>query len=143
MKEINYTEVHKKIINRIMLDGKKRKAEGIFDNSWFSIESKSESSAAVVLESISECISTLEVRSVRIAGSTYQIPFPIPFKRQQSLGISWIVKSARNRSERHMAARLAEELMDASKGVGASVRKRNELHKIAEANRAFAHYRWM
>ena len=144
MKEINYTEVHKKIINRIMLHGKKRKAESIFDNSWFSIESKSESSAAVVLERALLNVSpTLEVRSVRIAGSTYQIPFPIPFKRQQSLGISWIVKSARNRSERHMAARLAEELMDASKGVGASVRKRNELHKIAEANRAFAHYRWM
>ena len=78
MKEINYTEVHKKIINRIMLDGKKRKAEGIFDNSWFSIESKSESSAAVVLERALLNVSpTLEVRSVRIAGSTYQIPFPI------------------------------------------------------------------
>ena len=144
MKEINYTKVHRKIINRIMLDGKKRKAESIFNNCWFSIESKSESSATVVLEKALLNVSpTLEVRSVRIAGSTYQIPFPIPFNRQQSLGISWIVKSARNRSERHMAVRLAEELMDASKGVGTSVRKRNELHKIAEANRAFAHYRWM
>ena len=143
MKEINYTEVHKKIINRIMLDGKKRKAEGIFDNSWFSIESKSESSAAVVLERALLNVSpTLEVRSVRIAGSTYQIPFPIPSNRQQSLGVSWIIKSARNRSERSMALRLAGELMDASKGTGASIRKRNELHKIAEANRAFAHYRW-
>lgn len=144
MKETTYTEVHKKLINRIMLDGKKRKAEGIFDNCWFSIESKCESSAAVILEKALLNVSpTLEVRSVRIAGSTYQIPFPIPFNRQLSLGISWIVKSARNRSERHMSIRLAEELMDASKGVGTSVRKRTELHKIAEANRAFAHYRWM
>ena len=144
MKETTYTEVHKKFINRIMLDGKKRKAEGIFDNCWFSIESKCESSAAVILEKALLNVSpTLEVRSVRIAGSTYQIPFPIPFNRQLSLGIPWIVKSARNRSERHMSIRLAEELMDASKGVGTSVRKRNELHKIAEANRAFAHYRWM
>ena len=84
----------------------------------------------------------LEVRSLRIAGSTYKIPFPINEKRQYSLGVSWIVKSARSRSERGMVNRLAGELMDASKGVGASVRKRNELHKTAEANRAFAHYRW-
>jgi small subunit ribosomal protein S7 len=108
------------------------------------VESKGDLGSEAVLEKALLNVSPiLEVRSVRIAGSTYQIPFPIPSKRQQSLGISWIVKSARNRSERDMVSRLAGELIDASRGIGVSIRKRNELHKIAEANRAFAHYRWM
>ena len=138
-----FNEIRKKFVKRIMLAGKKRKAESIFDESCLLIEGKNEPSSKNILEKAVLNVSPiLEVPSVRIAGSTYQIPFPIPSNRQQSLGVSWIIKSARNRSERSMALRLAGELMDASKGTGASIRKRNELHKIAEANRAFAHYRW-
>jgi small subunit ribosomal protein S7 len=141
---LSVKEIRKKFVRRLMLAGKKRKAENIFDNSCFLVESKGDLGSEAVLEKALLNVSPiLEVRSVRIAGSTYQIPFPIPSKRQQSLGISWIVKSARNRSERDMVSRLAGELIDASRGIGVSIRKRNELHKIAEANRAFAHYRWM
>lgn len=142
---VSFEEINQKFVRRIMVSGKKHKAENIYKNCIKKIDfagKPANSSSNIIPQALSNVAPILEVRSLRIAGSTYKIPFPINEKRQYSLGVSWIVKSARSRSERGMVNRLAGELMDASKGVGASVRKRNELHKTAEANRAFAHYRW-
>lgn len=138
-----FQEMSEKLINRIMISGKKFKAERIFQSSCQLIEKRIKGDSQKLIEkAILKVAPVLEVRSLRVAGSTYQIPFPIPERRQPLIGISLIVKSARSRSEIGMARRLAGELMDAARGRGASIRKRKELHKLAIANRAFAHYRW-
>jgi|MDSY01.1.fsa_nt_gb small subunit ribosomal protein S7 len=142
---LSFKEINEKFVRRIMVSGKKYKAEKIYADCRIKLDldvRSDNNSGDIIPKALSNVAPILEVRSVRVAGSTYKIPFPINKKRQYSLGVSWIVKSARSRSERGMASRLAGELLDASKGVGASIRKRNELHKTAEANRAFAHYRW-
>ena len=140
---LSFKEMNDKFVRRIMISGKKHKAETIFKKSCNLIDEQTAGKSKKVVEkALLNVAPILEVRSVRIAGSTYQIPFPIHKKRQYSLGVAWIVKSARSRSERGMIRCLAAELTDASKGFGISVRKRNALHKNAESNRAFSHYRW-
>jgi len=94
------------------------------------------------IKAVQNCMPKLEVRSRRVGGATYQVPFEVPAHRQTMLALRWIVQAARNRSERTMPERLAAEIADAARGEGAAVQKKLESHRMAEANRAFAHYRW-
>lgn len=131
-------------INRIMLGGKKGVAEGIFYNAMQIIGEKAEKDPLEVFQTaIKNVMPVLEVKARRVGGATYQVPIEVRADRRLALGIRWIVTNARNRGDfRTMQEKLAAELMDASQGVGASIKKREDTHKMAEANRAFAHYRW-
>lgn len=136
-------DILQKFTNRLMLSGKKAKAESILWKTLQKIEvSTSKDPVQVLEEALINVQPSLEVRSLRVAGATYRIPFPIRVQRQRTLGIKWIVDSARKRSEKSMVQRLTQEIMDASKSMGSSVKKRDDVHKQAESNRAFAHYRW-
>lgn len=131
-------------INKIMLDGKKGVAESIFYNAMKIIAEKSGKEPLEVFQTaIKNVMPVLEVKPRRVGGATYQVPVEVRADRRLALGIRWIVTNARNRGDfRTMQEKLAAELMDASQGVGASIKKREDTHKMAEANRAFAHYRW-
>lgn len=132
-----------KFINCLMRSGKKSVAERILYKSLDIIAQKTKDDAVKVFKKAIENVKpALEVRSRRVGGSTYQVPMEVRPERRQALAIRWIISNARNRSEKSMAEKLAAELMDASQGRGASVKKREDLHKMAEANKAFAHYRW-
>lgn len=132
-----------KFINCLMKSGKKSVAERILYKSLDIIAQKTKDDAVKVFKKAIENVKpALEVRSRRVGGSTYQVPMEVRPERRQALAIRWIISNARNRSEKSMAEKLAGELMDASQGRGASVKKREDLHKMAEANKAFAHYRW-
>ncbi|MGB4338473.1 MAG: 30S ribosomal protein S7 [Bacillota bacterium] len=130
-------------INKIMLSGKKGTAERIFYEAASIIESKTGKDPLETLErALKNVMPVLEVRPRRVGGATYQVPVEVRAERRKALAIRWIVTNARNRSERTMSQRFAAEILDAAAGQGVSVKKREDMHKMAEANRAFAHYRW-
>jgi len=130
-------------ITSIMRDGKKSTAESILYRAFDIIEKKTNESPIKVFEKALDNVRPLiEVKSRRVGGSTYQIPQEIRPSRRTALGIRWIKKFAGKRSEKGMANKLAAELLDASNSKGASIKKREDTHKMAEANKAFAHYRW-
>ena len=132
-----------KFINKIMLDGKKSVAEKILYQALDMIGAKGEKSGIEVFnEAIENIKPVLEVKSRRVGGATYQVPVEVRPVRQLSLAIRWLVDAARKRNERTMAERLANELMDAATQKGAAFKKKEDTYKMAEANKAFAHYRW-
>ncbi|WP_231265385.1 30S ribosomal protein S7 [Helicobacter pylori] len=132
-----------KFINKMMFDGKKSVAEKIIYKAFNKIEEKSGEKGIEVFEKALERVRPLvEVRSRRVGGATYQVPIEVRASRQQSLSIRWILEATRKRNERMMVDRLANELMDAASDKGAAFKKKEDVHKMAEANKAFAHYRW-
>ena len=131
------------LINKILLDGKKSIAEDIVYSALDMVKEKSDQEPVAVLKRALDNIRpSLEVRSRRVGGATYQVPMEVNSRRSTALGIRWIVNFSRARKEKTMAERLANEILDASNGLGASVKRREDTHKMAEANKAFAHYRW-
>jgi small subunit ribosomal protein S7 len=132
-----------RFIKTIMRDGKKSLAESILYESFDIIEKKTNEPPLIVFEKALENTKPMiEVKSRRVGGSTYQVPTEIRPSRRTALGIRWIIGLARKRSEKSMANKLAGELMDAANKRGASVKKKEDTHKMADANKAFAHYRW-
>ena len=132
-----------KFINNLMWDGKKSLAQKIFYRALEYIEEKTGQNGYEVFEKAIENVKPkLEVRPRRVGGATYQVPVEVRPKRQLSLAIKWIIKAARNRGERRMYERLANELIEASKGTGAAMKIRENTHKMAEANKVFAHFKW-
>ncbi|BDB65113.1 30S ribosomal protein S7 [Helicobacter cinaedi] len=132
-----------KFINKMMLDGKKSVSEKIIYAAFDRIEEKSGEKGIEVFEKALERVKPLvEVRSRRIGGATYQVPVEVRPARQQSLSIRWLLEATRKRNERTMVERLASELVDAANDRGAAFKKKEDVHKMAEANKAFAHYRW-
>ena len=131
-----------KFINHVMVSGKKSVAERIVYGALTRIEERDRSDPVEVFEKALEAVApVVEVKSRRVGGATYQVPVEVRPSRRQALAMRWLVESARSRGEKSMALRLAGELMDASAGRGAAVRRREETHRMAEANRAFVHYR--
>ncbi len=131
------------LINKVLMRGEKSKAEKIVYGALQIIERKTGNDPLAVLRRAVENVRPLlEVRSRRVGGASYQVPVEVPARRSTTLSIRWIVNFARQRNEKTMADRLANELLDAANGVGASIKKKDDLHKMAEANKAFAHYRW-
>jgi len=132
-----------KFMNALMLDGKKSAAERIVYGAFDRMEEKLKSDPLVMFhEAIDNVKPSVEVRSRRVGGATYQVPVEVRTIRRQALAIRWLVIMARKRSENTMIGRLAGELMDASQNRGAAVKKREDTHKMADANKAFSHYRW-
>lgn len=132
-----------RFINRLLVDGKKGVAERIFYDAMGIIEKKANKPGLEVFEqALRNVMPVIEVRPRRVGGSTYQVPVEVRPERRISLAIRWIVLNARKRSGRTMKEKLAAELMDASNNTGASVKRKEDGHKMAEANKAFAHYRW-
>lgn len=132
-----------KLINQIMLDGKKGKAQAICYGAFDIIREKTGKDPLEVFDqAMKNVMPILEVKARRVGGATYQVPVEVRADRRTTLGIRWIVSFARNRGEKTMKERLAAEIMDAANNIGASVKKREDTHKMAEANKAFAHYRW-
>lgn len=132
-----------KFINKMMLDGKKSVSEKIIYAALDKIEEKSGEKGIEVFEKALERVKPLvEVRSRRVGGATYQVPVEVRPARQQSLSIRWLLEATRKRNERTMIERLASELVDAANERGAAFKKKEDVHKMAEANKAFAHYRW-
>ncbi len=132
-----------KLINRVMTGGKKSTAEGVVYDALKIIEQRASKAPLDVLEeAIKNATPVLEVKPRRVGGATYQVPVEVPPRRGLSLAIRWLLTSARARTGRSMGERLAAELSDASKGEGATVKKREDVYRMAQANRAFAHYRW-
>ncbi len=131
------------LINKVLLDGKKSTAEGIVYGAFAIIAEKSEQdSLSVFKKAMDNVRPTLEVKPKRVGGATYQVPMEVNSRRSTTLAIRWIVDFSRKRKEKTMALRLANEILDASNGLGASVKRREDLYKMAESNRAFSHYRW-
>ena len=131
------------IANKVLLDGKRSTAERIVYDALEIIADKTGSEPISTLKRAIENIKPLlEVRSRRVGGATYQVPGEVRPRRANTLAIRWVVGYSRQRREKTMAERLANELLDASNGVGASVKRREDLHKMADSNKAFAHYRW-
>ena len=132
-----------KLVNQIMLDGKKGIAFGIVYGAFDIIKEKmGEEPMTIFTQALENLKPVLETKSRRVGGATYQVPMEVRPERRQSLGIRWLVEYARKRNERTMAEKLANEIMDAINNVGGAIKKKEETHKMAEANRAFAHYRW-
>lgn len=132
-----------RLINNIMIDGKKGVAQSILYNAFEKVAQKTGREPMEVFEQALENIMPiLEVRSRRIGGANYQVPVEVRPDRRITLGLRWLVNYARLRNEKTMEDRLANEIIDAANNVGASVKKREDMHKMAEANKAFAHYRW-
>jgi len=131
------------LVNKVLQRGKRSTAERIVYSSLTMVESKTGSEPIGALKKAIENVRPqLEVRSRRVGGATYQVPVEVRPRRANTLAVRWLVNYSRDRREPTMAERLANEIMDASNGVGASVKRREDLHKMAEANKAFAHYRW-
>ena len=132
-----------KFINNLMKKGKKSIAQSIFYKSFDIIKEKTKQDPLGVFQKALENVKpTVEVKSRRVGGSTYQVPTEVRPSRRQALSIRWIIKYAGERGEKTMAAKLAGELIDASNSKGAAIKKREDTHRMAEANKAFAHYRW-
>ena len=132
-----------RLINSVMLDGKKGVAQKIVYGAFEIVAEKSGKDALEVFEQAMENIMPgLEVKARRVGGATYQVPMEVRPERRQTLGLRWLTTYSRSRGERTMKERLAGELLDASNGMGAACKKREDTHKMAEANKAFAHYRW-
>ena len=136
-------QVVTRLMNAIMLDGKKSVAESIVYGAFDKMESRmSRDPLEIFREALENVKPSLEVRSRRVGGATYQVPVEVRPSRRQTLAIRWIIETARKRSEKTMVDRLAGELMDASQSRGAAFKKREDTLRMAEANRAFSHYRW-
>jgi small subunit ribosomal protein S7 len=136
-------EVLSKFMNSVMLDGKKAVAEGIVYTALDAVEERvKKEPLGVFHDALNNVKPQVEVRSRRVGGATYQVPVEVRAERAQALAIRWLIAAARNRSEKTMSARLSGELMDASNNRGNAVKKREDTHRMAEANRAFSHYRW-
>ena len=132
-----------KLINRVMQCGKKRTAEGIIYDALQIVENQVKSNPVDVLQqAITNITPLLQVKPRRVAGATYQVPIEISSLRGSSLAMRWLVNSARQRQGKSMAEKMAAEILDASRGQGAAIKKREDLHKMAQANRAFVHFRW-
>jgi small subunit ribosomal protein S7 len=132
-----------KFMNSIMYDGKKSAAEAIVYGAFDVIQSKSKADPLPVFKQALENVApAIEVRSRRVGGATYQVPVEVRMERRQALAIRWIIDSSRKRGEHTMEERLSNELMDAVNNRGSAVKKREDTHRMAEANRAFSHYRW-
>ena len=140
---IYHSTVVTKLINQIMFDGKKGTAQTICYDAFDIIKEKLGLEPLEVFEkAMSNIMPVLEVKARRVGGATYQVPIEVRPERRQTLGIRWLVAFTKKRSERTAKQRLAGEIMDAYNGAGGSVKKREDMHKMAEANKAFAHYRW-
>jgi small subunit ribosomal protein S7 len=139
-------EMLAKFMNVIMKSGKKSAAERIIYGALDRITEKTGKQGGEAIEVLSSALDNVkpvvEVKSRRVGGATYQVPVEVRSTRRQTLAMRWVIEAARDRSEKSMAFRLAHELMDASENRGAAVRKREDTHRMAEANKAFAHYRW-
>ena len=132
-----------KFMNNIMLDGKKSVAEGIVYGAMETVEARAKRDPIGVFhDALNNVKPGIEVRSRRVGGATYQVPVEVRTERSQALAIRWLITAARGRSENTMSARLSGELMDAANNRGNAVKKREDTHRMAEANRAFSHYRW-
>ncbi len=132
-----------KLINNIMLDGKKGVAQKIVYGAFEQIAAKTGKDAVEVFEeAMNNVMPSLEVKARRIGGATYQVPIEVRPDRRQALALRWLTMFSRKRSERTQVERLANEIMDAANNAGASVKRKEDMHKMAEANKAFAHYRW-
>jgi small subunit ribosomal protein S7 len=131
------------LVNKVLQRGKRSTAERIVYSALATVESKTGSEPVGTLKrAIDNVRPQLEVRSRRVGGATYQVPVEVRPRRANTLAVRWLVNYSRDRRERTMAERLANEIMDASNGLGSSVKRREDLHKMADANKAFAHYRW-
>ncbi|RAU94534.1 30S ribosomal protein S7 [Paenibacillus sp. YN15] len=132
-----------RLVNRIMIDGKKGTAQTILYNAFNLIKERTGKEPMEVFEqAIKNIMPVLEVKARRVGGANYQVPIEVKPERRTSLGLRWLVNYSRLRGEKTMEERLAAEIIDASNNTGASVKKREDTHKMAEANKAFAHYRW-
>jgi small subunit ribosomal protein S7 len=132
-----------KLINQIMVDGKRGTAQGICYDAFDMIKEKTGKDPGEVFgQAMENIMPVLEVKARRVGGATYQVPMEVRPERRQTLALRWLVMYSKNRSERTMSQRLANEIMDAVNSTGSSVKKREDMHRMAEANRAFAHYRW-
>ena len=132
-----------KLINNMMIDGKKGKAQTILYDAFDMIKEKTNKDPMEVLnQAMENVMPSLEVKSRRVGGANYQVPIEVKADRRQALGLRWIIQYARLRGGHSMAENLANELIDASNNTGAAVKKREDTHRMAEANKAFAHYRW-
>jgi small subunit ribosomal protein S7 len=132
-----------KFMNNLMYDGKKSAAEGIVYGAMEKIQSKAKQDPVQVFhDALNNVAPAIEVRSRRVGGATYQVPVEVRTERRQALAIRWIITAARGRNETTMVDRLSGELLDAASNRGTAVKKREDTHKMAEANRAFSHYRW-
>ena len=132
-----------RLINKIMIDGKKGVAQNILYNAFDIVEKKTGQQPMEVFEkALDNVMPELELKVRRVGGANYQVPVEVSDERRLTLGLRWIVNYSRLRSEKTMEQRLANEIMDAANGMGASVKKKDDTHKMAEANKAFAHYRW-
>ena len=132
-----------RFINKMMLDGKRSLSERIIYDAFEAIEAKQKRAPLDVFEqALKNVTPTIEVKPRRVGGSTYQVPVDVRRDRGNALAMRWLIRAARNRTGRTMSDKLASELMDAAAGQGATIKKREETHKMAESNKAFAHYRW-
>ena len=132
-----------KLINKIMIDGKRGTAQAILYNAFDIIEQKTgEQPMAVFEKALGNVMPMLELKLRRVGGANYQVPVEVSAERKLTLGLRWLVNYSRLRHEKTMEQRLAAEIMDAANGTGSSVKKKEDTHKMAEANKAFAHYRW-
>ena len=132
-----------KLINSIMLDGKKGVAQKVVYSAFNTVKEKTEKDPLEVFaQAMENIMPSLEVKARRVGGATYQVPMEVRPARRQTLGLRWLTAYARARSEKTMAERLAGEIMDAANNTGSAVKKREDTHKMAESNKAFAHYRW-
>lgn len=132
-----------KLINQIMWDGKKGISQNIVYDAFEIVKTKlGQEPVEVFLKALNNAMPMLEVKARRVGGATYQVPMEIRPERRQTLGIRWLVNFSRKRSEKTMDARLAGEIMDAFNSTGGAIKRKEEMHKMAEANKAFAHYRW-
>ncbi|KGP72495.1 30S ribosomal protein S7 [Pontibacillus yanchengensis] len=132
-----------RLINQIMVDGRRGKAQKILYKAFDLVQERSGNDAMETFEqALKNVMPVLEVRARRVGGSNYQVPVEVRPERRQALGLRWLVNYSRLRGEKTMEERLANEILDAANNTGASVKKREDVHKMAEANKAFAHYRW-
>ena len=132
-----------RLVNSIMLDGKKGVAQKVVYDAFDIINQKTgKEPLGVFITALENIMPTLEVKARRVGGATYQVPIEVRADRRQTLGLRWLTNYARSRNEKTMKERLAGEIMDASNSLGAAVKKREDTHKMADSNRAFAHYRW-
>ena len=132
-----------KLVNSIMLDGKKGVAQKIVYGAFDIVKDKTDKEPLEVFTAgLENIMPSLEVKARRVGGATYQVPIEVRPERRQTLGLRWLTSYARSRSEKTMKERLAGEIMDAANGVGGAVKKREDVHKMAESNKAFAHFRW-
>ncbi|WP_139492801.1 30S ribosomal protein S7 [Brevibacillus dissolubilis] len=132
-----------RLINRLMLDGKRGVAQNLLYNAFNLVQERTGRNPMEVFEeALKNIMPVLEVKARRVGGANYQVPIEVKPERRTTLGLRWLVNYARNRGEKTMEQRLANEIMDAANNTGSAVKKREDTHKMAEANKAFAHYRW-